>query len=117
MSTFIINGKTFVTEGNADSISVNNGQVFLNGRTFDMGEFASAPVINIVVEGSVNSVSTQSGDVTVKGDLGTAKTMSGNIEVDGAVKGDVSTMSGDVRVAGSIAGKVKTVSGDIRSKG
>ena len=116
MSTFTINGKTFVTEGNTDSINVSNGQVFLNGQNFDISGFASAPVINIVVEGPVNSVSTQSGNVTVKGDLGVAKTMSGNIEADGDIKGDVSTMSGDVRVAGSIAGKVKTVSGDIRSK-
>lgn len=117
MSTFTINGKTFVMDDRIGSINVDNGQVFVNGRTLDISEFSSAPVINIVVEGPVNSVSTQSGDVTVKGDLGTAKTMSGNVKVDGDVKGDASTMSGDVRVAGSIAGKVKTVSGDIRSKG
>lgn len=116
MSTFIINGKMFVTEGNADSISVNNGQVFVNGRTLNISEFASSPTINIVVEGPVTNVSTQSGNVTVNGNLGSAKTTSGDIDVDGNVKGDVATVSGDVKVSGSIAGKVQTVSGDIRSK-
>lgn len=117
MSTFIINGKTFVTEGNTDSINVSNGQVFLNGQNFDISGFASAPVINIVVEGSVNSVSTQSGDVTVNGNVGTAKSMSGDVKVKGDVTGDASTVSGDVNVAGAISGRVNTVSGDIRSKG
>lgn len=117
MSTFIINGKTFITEGNADILSVENGQVFVNGRTLNISEFSSAPVINITVEGPVNSVTTQSANVTVNGNVGAAKTMSGNVKVEGAINGDVSTVSGDVRVAGSISGKVKTVSGDIRSKG
>jgi hypothetical protein len=117
MSTFTINGKTFVTEGNTDSVNVFGGQVSIGGRSIDMSAFASAPVINITIEGPVTSVSTQSGNVTVNGDAGTVESKSGNIKVDGAVTGDVSTGSGNVRVVGSIAGKVKTVSGDIRSKG
>lgn len=117
MSTFTINGKRFIMDDRIGSVNVVDGQVVINGREVEMREFASAPVINISIEGPVDSVSTQSGDVTVKGDLGAAKTMSGNVKVEGDVKGDASTMSGDVRVAGSISGKVKTVSGDIRSKG
>lgn len=117
MSTFTINGKRFIMDDRIGSVNVVDGQVFINSREVEMREFASAPVINITVEGPVDSVSTQSGDVTVKGNVGSAKTMSGNVNVDGSINGDVSTMSGDVKVAGSIAGRVKTVSGDIRSKG
>ena len=117
MNTITINGKTISVDGGSfDSVSVINGNVFVNGNKVNTDEFASAPVINIVVEGPVTSVSNQSGDVTVKGDAGSVKSTSGNVEVEGGVKGSVNTVSGDVRAGGSIGGSVNTVSGDIRSK-
>jgi DUF4097 and DUF4098 domain-containing protein YvlB len=114
MGTFVINGRKFITDGNIDSINIINGQVSIDGQMVEMGDFAFDQVINIVVEGPVNSLTTSSGDVTVNGDAKSVKSSSGDIKVKGDVKGDASTVSGDVSVNGSIVGKVKTVSGDIR---
>lgn len=57
------------------------------------------PVASIVVEGSVDKVSTVSGDVQCGNVSGSVETVSGDV-VCGTVGGTVSTVSGDVRVFG-----------------
>jgi DUF4097 and DUF4098 domain-containing protein YvlB len=62
-------------------------------------------------------VHASSARVHVKGDCGSAKTVSGSIEVEGSVLGNAQTVSGDVRAEGGIFGSARTVSGDIRAGG
>lgn len=57
------------------------------------------PVASVVVEGSVDKVSTVSGDVRCGNVSGSVETVSGDV-VCGTVGGRVSTVSGDVRVSG-----------------
>lgn len=110
MNTIFINGKKITTSGG--SISVINGKVIIDGDDVDLGQFKEK-VINIVVEGNINSVSSSSADVTVNGSSGAVTTSSGDVKVKGDVAGSVTTMSGDVNVKGKVDGSVKTMSGDI----
>lgn len=110
MSTIFINGQRITTSGG--SISVIDGKVTIDGKNVDLGQF-SEKVINIVVEGNVNSITSSSADVTVNGGTGAINTQSGDVKVKGDVTGSVSTMSGDVSVKGKVEGNVKTMSGDI----
>lgn len=101
-----INGNTF----SGSNIIVTNGKVIINGKdvTPDSKEINISVVGNIeqlkvdacnkvYVEGNVQSISTQSGDVEVSGDVdGSISTMSGDVDC-GHVKGSVSTMSGDIK--------------------
>lgn len=110
MNTVTINGQRIVTNGG--SISVIDGKVTIDGKDVDLGQFKEK-VINIVVEGNVDSITSSSADITVNGSTGAINTQSGDVKVKGDVAGSVSTMSGDVTVKGKVEGNVKTMSGDI----
>lgn len=100
-----INGATWINnvkiEG-AQTISINNGKIYVNGN---LREGLESPSIEVKMEGNVASVRTDSGDVS------TVNTTSGNVSCKD-VKGGVLTMSGDV-TCGNIGGNVSTMSGNI----
>lgn len=106
-----INGATWINnvkiEG-AQSISINNGKVYVDGK---LREDLSEPSIEIKVEGTVTSIHTGSGNVLVTGDVTAISTASGNVSCKD-VKGGVLTMSGDV-TCGNVGGNVSTMSGNI----
>lgn len=108
-----INGKK-VTAINRDSVveviqgshitnSFNGSMNFVNGKA------------QVIVDGVAHDIKdfadSQTVIVEVKGDVGTVKTMSGDVKVTGNVD-EVETMSGDVRAGGNIT-KARTMSGDI----
>lgn len=100
-----INGATWINnikiEG-AQTISINNGKIYVNGN---LREGLESPSIEVKIEGNVASVRTGSGDVS------TVNTTSGDVSCKD-VKGGVLTMSGDV-TCGNIGGNVSTMSGNI----
>lgn len=106
-----INGATWINnvkiEG-AQSISINNGKVYVDGK---LRKDLSEPSIEIKIEGTVNSVHTGSGNVSVTGDVTAINTSSGDVNCQD-VRGGVQTMSGDV-TCNTIAGNVNTMSGDV----
>lgn len=106
-----INGATWINnvkiEG-AQTISINNGKIYVNGN---LREDLESPSIEIKVEGNVTSVCTDSGDVSIIGDVSTINTASGDVSCEN-VKGSVLTMSGDV-TCGSVDGNINTMSGNI----
>ena len=106
-----INGATWINnvkiEG-AQSISINNGKVYVDGK---LREDLSEPSIEIKIEGTVNSVRTGSGNVSVTGDVTAISTSSGDVNCKD-VKGGVQTMSGDV-TCNTITGNISTMSGDV----
>lgn len=108
-----INGVT-IKSSNGGSVRVEGNDIYVDGESINLSDFGDTRTFNIVIEGSVESVSNTSGDVTIMGDAGKVKTMSGDANISGDVTGDVGTMSGDVQVKGSINGSVKTMSGDIK---
>lgn len=106
-----INGTTWVNnvkiEG-AQTISINNGKIYVNGK---LREDLKSPSIEVIIEGNVASVHTGSGNVSVTGDVTTINTASGDVSCKD-VKGEVLTMSGDV-TCGNVGGNVSTMSGNI----
>jgi DUF4097 and DUF4098 domain-containing protein YvlB len=68
-----------------------------------------------VPAGSGVDIQTQSGDIRVTelGGAASARSLSGDISVTGAVGADVRTVSGDTRIDGTGAMRIKTVSGDM----
>lgn len=100
-----INGATWINnvkiEG-AQTISINNGKIYVNGN---LREGLKSPSIEVKIEGNVASVRTDSGDVS------TVNTTSGDVSCKD-VKGGVLTMSGDV-TCGNVGGNVSTMSGNI----
>ena len=106
-----INGTTWINnvkiEG-AQTISINNGKIYVNGK---LREDLKSPSIEVKIEGNVVSVYTGSGNVSVTGDVTTINTASGDVTCKD-VKGGVLTMSGDV-TCGNVGGNVSTMSGNI----
>ena len=106
-----INGATWINnvkiEG-AQTISINNGKIYVNGN---LREGLKSPSIEVKIEGNVASVRTDSGDVSITGDVSTVNTTSGDVSCKD-VKGGVLTMSGDV-TCGNVGGNVSTMSGNI----
>lgn len=103
-----INGATWINnvkiEG-AQTISINNGKIYVNGN---LREYLKSPSIEVKIEGNVR---TDSGDVSITGDVSTVNTTSGDVSCKD-VKGGVLTMSGDV-TCGNIGGNVSTMSDNI----
>lgn len=106
-----INGATYINGvkiGGAQSITIDNGKVYVNGK---LQEDLSTPSIEIKVEGSVNSINTTSGNVTINGDVNSVNTASGGVSCH-EIKGSIQTISGDI-TCGDVAGSVNTMSGDV----
>lgn len=102
------------------SVSMTNGVLFVDGKRYeekaDDGAAIHYKELTLVISGNVRgSVSTTSGKVQVSGGCETAKSVSGDVEIEGDVSGDVSSISGDVRVTGSVTGKASSVSGRVNT--
>lgn len=99
-----INGATWINnvkiEG-AQTTSINNGKIYVNGN---LREGLESPSIEVKIEGNVASIRTDSGNVSITGDVSTVNTTSGDVSCKD-VKGGVLTMSG--------CGNVSTMSGNI----
>lgn len=100
-----VNGKTY----SGQRVDIVGGRVLVDGK--EQPEVLSGPMVRVTVNGSPESVQTDSGDITVNGTAGTVSTTSGDVKCE-SVQGGVSTTSGDVSTR-SIGGSVSTVSGDI----
>ncbi len=110
MNRTVINGAT-ITGGR--SINIRNGRVIVDGKDVT----PDAKEINITVSGNVDKLEADACQkISVTGDVGSIKTMSGDVDVAGNVQGSVSTMSGDIDCGESIGGSVSTMSGDIKHR-
>ena len=105
------NGRT-INVPQSSLMEIVNGQILIDGKPFEQYNKADCPIIKIELTGNVESIETESGDVTVNGDVRYVKTMSGDVRCK-TVEGDVSTMSGDV-TCDNIKGNCSTMSGNIR---
>jgi len=102
-----INGVSY--QGN--NITITNGKVFVDGVELREGE---SKTINITVNGNLDVLKVDSCQkVMVMGTVNALSTISGDVDISGDVGDSVSTVSGDVE-CGNIGGSVKTVSGDIK---
>ena len=102
-----INGDVY----QGQNISISNGVVTVDGEVQNK---YSQQKIEVSISGSVEQVTTSSGNVTVVGNVTHVGTISGDVDC-GHVLGSVETVSGDVD-CNDIAGRVRTVSGNIRQR-
>ena len=110
-ATVRING---VTISGSQSVSINNGVLTVEGKPVDTKD---AKDIKIEINGDIKNLSADVvNSIVVKGNADTVKTLSGDIDIEGNVDGNVNSMSGDIKVGGSVTGSVSTMSGDIRHK-
>lgn len=105
------NGRT-INIPQSSRMELVDGQILIDGKPFEQYDKADCPIIKIEITGNVESIETESGDVTIQGDASNIHTMSGDVRCN-AVSGNVNTMSGDV-TCDNIKGHCSTMSGDIR---
>lgn len=106
MGSIRINGINYT----GDNISIRGNKVVING----VDVTPDAKQISIVVDGDVTELKVDNcEDLRIVGNVGRVKTMSGDVDIEGNVTGDVETMSGDVRCL-SVGGNVKTMSGKVK---
>lgn len=109
MGMIIVNGVSY--EGN--DITIRNGRVIIDGKDATPVE---AKEINVVVNGDINKLQADVCEtLEVTGSVGSLSTISGDVSIDGDISGPVTTISGDVN-CGSINGPVSSVSGKITHK-
>lgn len=73
--------------------------------------------INIEIHGDIDRLNVDTcNKLLVIGNVASLTTVSGDVEVSGAIYGPVETVSGDVKCGGAIGGSVSTVSGDIKHR-
>lgn len=117
--TIQINGRTINVAGNhINDVTIRNSVVYINGKRVDESEYGNdhnsdEKIFHIVVEGNVNSVTNESGDITVNQGASSVKNVSGDVKISGSVTGSVSAVSGDILVHGGVGGSISTVSGDV----
>ena len=112
MAIFKIGSKKY--EGRIINID-SDREVYIDGKLVHIGK--ELRVVNISVEGDVETVSGAFGSVNITGNAGRVTSASGDVEVRGDVNGDIQTASGDVGAWGGVTGSVKTASGDVSVKG
>lgn len=94
------------------SVIITRGKVIIDGNVIETND----KVINIVVTGDVESIEVDCCDkIKVTGNVGTVKTQTGDVKVEGNVTESVLTQTGDVS-CGNVGGNVKTQVGDIKYK-
>lgn len=110
MSRININNRTY----SGNSVVITNGKVIVDGK--DVTPEKNEREINIIIEGNIDDLNVDAcNKLSVNGNVGSVKTLSGDVDVDGYVSGSVSTMSGDVD-CGNVNGSVSTMSGDIKHR-
>jgi len=105
-----VNGQVIEISGDAMSVSIMNGKVYIDGKLYDTGNGVS--IRTLVIHGNV-------GDASCDGSLEISGNVSGNASAGGSIRcGDV---SGNVSAGGSIrcgdVGGSATASGSLRKRG
>jgi len=103
-STITVNGQTFV----GNNVSVVNGEVIVDGKKVAAPE---GKVINIAVQGDIESLKVDRGSVNVTGSVGSVAVTQGDVEC-GGVKGKVEIDQGNLE-CGDIFGDVSVNMGNV----
>lgn len=111
MSTVIVNGMTFNVP-NGKNVSVIGNKVYCDGKLIEDANKLKDKNIYITVNGDIDELSVNCGDVHVKGNVNTVSCDTGDITIAGNVGGDVTTNTGDIK-CGNISGSVRTDTGDV----
>ncbi len=99
----VVNGvKINVPKG--ATISIKNGEVYINGTKYEGEGLKGKEAVNIIVEGEVNSVDCL-GSVTVNGQVCGSIDCGGSVTISGDMEGDIDC-GGSVLVKGKHSGRI-----------
>jgi hypothetical protein len=98
-----INGKTIKVPNNAN-ISVNNGVLYVNGKKYEDKELENKEVIAITIEGNVNKLDCKCA-ATVNGNISKGAYSEGSMTVNGDIEGGIGC-GGSCTVEGKVNGNV-----------
>lgn len=103
-----INNKVY----NGNSISISGNKIIIDG----IDVTPESLQVQIIVESNIESIKADTcNTISVTGSVESISTMSGDVEIDGNISGSISTMSGDVD-CNNVGGNISTMSGDIKYK-
>jgi len=104
----IINGNSYV----GNNVTIKGNKVIIDGKDCT----PDSKDISIKIEGNINEISVDYCDsFDMVGDANKVTTTNGNIQITGAVSGDVTTTNGNISCA-EVKGSVKTHNGNIKHK-
>ena len=95
-----------------NNLTIRDNKIIIDGKdvTVDTKE------VTISIDGNVEKLEVDyCQKLFVNGEVGHIKTLSGDVEVSGEVKGSIQTMSGDVD-CGNVNGSISTISGNIKHR-
>jgi len=107
-----INGTSYSFSGR--NVSIQGNRVIVNGVDVTNLADIDAKEITIIIESPIDSIDVDHCHRIDVKSCHKVKTMSGDVNCSGDIRGSVKTMSGDVQADGDIKGSVNTMSGDIR---
>lgn len=124
-----INGKKYVFPAGSN-ISIVNGTIYINGKIWTGDakqnsqlekDLAIAQKIELHIhvdekDKNKNNVEANAGTVIVHGSVQTLQSVSGDVTVNGDVNGDVQTTSGDIKIGQSVGKSVTSTSGDVQAR-
>ena len=106
-----INGRVY--KNISGVVTIENGRMLVNVKPIEDWNESDEKTINITITGDVDVLEAGCcNTITVKGNANKVRTGSGDVCVEGTVKGCVQTGSGDVR-CGDVEEDVSTGSGDV----
>lgn len=109
MNSVVINGVSIQSSGN---VQISNGKIVIDGKDYT----PESKTINIVVHGDVDNLDVDvCSNITVNGSVTSVDTVNGDVTIKGDVKENVKTVNGDVECV-NILGNVSTTNGKIRYK-
>lgn len=115
ISKMTINGKTRVNGRyvnlTGQNITITDRGMFVNGKPLEEFDDSQVPVLKIEITGSIESLTTENGEVTVNGRVGTVVSKNGNVNCQ-TVEGNVESKNGNV-MCGKIMGDCDTKNGNI----
>jgi hypothetical protein len=100
-----INGHIYV----GSDVTISGDKIYLDG--VEQKEVVTQRTLHVAVVGDIGTLKTVSGDVQVSGNVGQLSTNSGDVHCSD-ILGYARTLSGDVSCR-DVGGSIKTISGDI----
>lgn len=114
MPKISINGMEIKFSGIGSDIKISNStvngknKIYINGNEISQ-EICDEKIINITIEGNVNQLTSENGDIEVKGDVEQLDLINGNIKANNITH--AKTMNGNIQA--SKIENAKSVNGNI----
>jgi len=108
-SKISINGKIY--ENIKGTMEITDKGIFVNGQPIE--EYKEPTVVYLIIEGDVECITSDCGDITVHGSAKTINSKNGNVIIKSTVEGNVESKNGNITITGGVNGDVTSKNGNI----